>query len=90
MGRGGSDARPTWWVPVVLGLLLVALITLVERLVPGVSLREILDVALVVAMFGLMAAWAWHNRVAIELEAWQAHKRPGRPPVPPPGGGEEA
>jgi hypothetical protein len=62
------DSRPKWWTLYATGLMLVALLALVEIFVPAGGLRGVLQVAVVMTGFGLMAGWVRHNRVAMELE----------------------
>jgi hypothetical protein len=61
--------KPTWWQLYGLGVLVVALIDVVEAEIPVGPLRTILESAVVVFSFGLMLAWRRHNRTAIELRA---------------------
>lgn len=61
-----SDKKPTWGQLYAIGLLLVGLIGLVEALAPGGGLRAVLEIAVVIVMFGLMAVWMRANRVALE------------------------
>ena len=69
MKFGRSDKKPAWWLLYAIGLLLIGLIGLVEATVPRGGLRTVLEIALVIVMFGLMAIWVRHNRAAIDLEA---------------------
>src|SRR2546427_8204009 len=41
------------------------------------------EIAVVIAIFRLMATWVRHHRVAIELEEWNAYHRPQQLPVVP-------
>jgi hypothetical protein len=71
------DPTPTWWFLYLMGLLLVGLAVLIEATVPGDGLRSVLELAVVVLIFGLVATWVRRNRVAIELEEARA-RRQGR------------
>src|SRR3989442_14746221 len=62
------DAKPAWWLLNAIELLLLGLLALVEMFVQAGGLRGVLEIAVVIAMFRLMATWVRHNRVAIELE----------------------
>jgi hypothetical protein len=58
--------KPTWWLLYGIGLLLVALIGLLEIFLSAGALRTILESAAVIGAFGLMAIWLHHNRIALE------------------------
>ena len=58
--------RPTWWLLYGIGLLLVALIGLLEIFLSAGALRTILESATVIGAFGLMAIWLRHNRIALD------------------------
>ncbi|HKB24539.1 MAG TPA: hypothetical protein VKG64_05730 [Methylomirabilota bacterium] len=76
--RGGGEHLPEeepWWFLYLMGLLLVGLAVLIEATVPGDGLRSVLELAVVVLMFGLMATWVRRNRVAIELEEARARRQ---------------
>ena len=77
------DAKPAWRLLDAIGLLLLGLLALVEMFVPAGGLRGVLEIAVVIGMFRLMAIWVRHNRVAIELEEWSAYHRPQQLPVVP-------
>src|SRR5207247_8739421 len=77
------DAKPAWWLLNAIGLLLLGLLALVEMFVQAGGLRGVLEIAVVIAIFRLMATWVRHNRVAIELEEWSAYHRPQQLPVVP-------
>ena len=68
MTREWRDRRPKWLLLYASGLLLVGLLALVEIFVPAGGLRGVLQVAVVMTGFGLMALWVRRNRVAMELE----------------------
>jgi len=59
--------KPPWWQLYGLGVLLVALIGVIEVDVPTGTLRTILESAAVVLAFGLMLVWRRHNRAAFDL-----------------------
>jgi hypothetical protein len=69
------DPKPTWWLLYTVGLLLVVLVGLIEATVPGEGLRSVLELAVVVLIFGLMATWVRRNRIAIELEEARARRQ---------------
>ena|SRR5438309_1674106 len=77
------DAKPAWWLLNAIGLLLLGLLALVEMFVQAGGLRGVLEIAVVIAIFRLMATWVRHHRVAIELEEWNAYHRPQQLPVVP-------
>jgi len=59
--------KPAWWQLYGLGVLLVAVVGVLEIDVPTEPLRAILESVAVVLAFGLMLAWRRHNRTALEL-----------------------
>jgi len=65
------DEKPTWGALYTIALLLVSLLAVVEVTVPEGALRSVLEVAVVIATFWLMAKWLRRNRVALELERWR-------------------
>jgi len=60
--------KPPWWQLYGLGVLLVALIGVIEVDVPAGTLHTILESAAVVLAFGLMLVWRRHNRAAFDLD----------------------
>ena len=60
--------KPPWWHLYGLGVLLVALIGVIEVDVPIGTLRAILESAAVILAFGLMLVWRRHHRAAFDLE----------------------
>jgi hypothetical protein len=79
--------KPTWWLLYAIGLSLVGVFALVEIFVPEEGVRSVLQIAVVVMGFGLMACWNRRNRVAMELD--ECRRRRGvvghhrRVPAPP-------
>ena len=66
--------KPAWWLLYGIGLLLVALIGLLEIFISAGALRTILESAAVIFAFVLMAIWRRHNRIALEVrEADESH-----------------
>jgi hypothetical protein len=59
--------KPTWWQLYGLGVLVVAMIGIIETKIAVGPLRTILESAVVVLSVGLMLAWRRHNRTALEL-----------------------
>jgi len=59
--------KPTWWLLYGIGLLLVALIGLLEIFLSAGALRTILESATVIVGFGLMAIWLRHNRIVLDV-----------------------
>ena len=59
--------KPAWWQLYGLGVLLVALVGVIEIHDPTGPLRAVLESVAVVLAFGLMLAWRRHNRAALEL-----------------------
>jgi hypothetical protein len=57
----------SWWQLYGLGVLVVALIGIIETKIAVGPLRTILESAVVVLSVGLMLAWRRHNRTALEL-----------------------
>jgi hypothetical protein len=78
-----SRKKPAWWLQYAIGLLMLGLLALVEMSVPAGGLRGVLQIAVAIAMFRLMAIWVRHNRVAIDLEGWNALPRPQEPTIGP-------
>ena len=68
--------KPTWWQLYGLGVLVVALIGVIEATISVGPLRTIPESAVVILSFSLMLAWRRHNRTAIEL---RGRRSPGRP-----------
>jgi len=60
--------KPLWWQLYGLGVLLVALIDVIEVDVPTGTLRTILESAAVILAFGFMLVWRRHNRAAFDLD----------------------
>ena len=60
--------KPTWWLLYAIGLSLVGGLALVELFVREDGVRSVLQVAVVVMGFALMAFWSRRNRVALELD----------------------
>ena len=59
--------KPTWWQLYGIGVLLVALIGLIEAVLSSGALRTSLESAAVIFAFVLMAIWRRHNRMALDL-----------------------
>ena len=72
-----NESKPAWWQLYASVLLLVGLIGLVEVAVPAGGSRTIIEIAVVCGTFGLMLIWVRHNRVAMELNEWDAHRPRG-------------
>ena len=68
------NARPCWWMLYLAAGLLVGLVGLTEIFIDGEGLRRIVETVVVVAGFGLLAAWVHANRIAMDLE--RARRRP--------------
>lgn len=64
---GNDIPKPRWWALYVLCLLLVGLIGLVQAEVPLEPIRQVLDVAATLTVFGMMALWVHVNRAALDL-----------------------
>jgi hypothetical protein len=60
--------KPTWWLLYGIGLSLVGGLALVELSVREDGVRSVLEIAVVVIGFALMAFWSRRNRVALELD----------------------
>jgi hypothetical protein len=60
--------KPTWWLLYAIGLSLAGMLVLVEVFVAEEGVRSVLQIAVVVLGFGLMAFWTRRNRVALELD----------------------
>jgi hypothetical protein len=60
--------KPTWWLLYAIGISLMGVFALVEIFVPEEGVRSVLQIAVVVMGFGLMACWNRRNRVAMELD----------------------
>ena len=59
--------KPTWWQLYGIGVLLGALILLIETVLSAGALRTTLESATVIFAFVLMAIWRRHNRMALDL-----------------------
>jgi len=59
--------KPVWWQLYGIGVLLVALIGLIEAVLSAGALRTTLESAAVILAFVLMAIWRRHNRMALDL-----------------------
>ena len=59
--------KPTWWQLYGIGVLLVALIELIETVLSAGALRTTLESTAVIVAFVLMAIWRRHNRMALDL-----------------------
>jgi hypothetical protein len=66
--------KPAWWLLYAIWLLMGGLLALVEMFVPSGGLRSILQIAVVIMSFGLMARWVRHNRVVMELEEYRRRR----------------
>lgn len=60
--------KPTWWLLYAIGFSLVGVLALVELFVREGGVRTVLETAVVVIGFALMAFWNRCNRVARELD----------------------
>jgi hypothetical protein len=64
---GHRKPRPRWgWLYTIVGALL-ALLGLIEASMPTGVPRRIVETAVVVALFGAMAAWVRINRAALDM-----------------------
>ena len=59
--------KPAWWQLYGIGVLLVALIGLIEAVLSAGALRTTVESAAVIFAFVLMAIWRRHNRMALDL-----------------------
>ena len=59
--------KPAWWQLYGIGVLLVALIGLIEAVLSAGALRTTLESAAVIVSFVLMVIWRRHNRMALDL-----------------------
>ena len=67
MERHLIEQRPTWWKLYAIMVVMLALVALVETSVAQEQSRIVLEIALVIAMFGLIMRWVRVNRARIEL-----------------------
>jgi hypothetical protein len=70
--------KPTWWLLYAIGISLVGALALVELFVREDGVRSVLEIAVVVIGFALMAFWSRRNRVALELDEWPRRGTVGR------------
>jgi hypothetical protein len=59
--------KPAWWQLYGIGVLLVALIGLIEAVLSAGALRTTLESAAVIVSFVLTVIWRRHNRMALDL-----------------------
>ena len=71
------DRRAEWWLLYVIALLLGGLFWLVDAAVPVGAARTVLETAVVIGMFALMAQWIRYNRVAIEVDEQRRRRARG-------------
>lgn len=60
--------RPAWWLLYLIGVLVVAVVGLIEIFVDGAWLRETLEIMGVIGGFVLAVVWRRSNRIALDLD----------------------
>jgi hypothetical protein len=61
-------AKPRWCLLYLIVAKLIALVALIEGVVPAGPTRTVLETFVICVVFGLMFVWLRANRVALDLE----------------------